>query len=283
MSAFGEFGTPGGHQLAVREWATKGRPRGVVQLVHGLGEHANRYAHVARRLNALGLAVRAHDHYGHGASSGARGDLPDTLRLVDDLGRMVDETRRLFPGLPLVLLGHSLGGLVAASFVARAMRPVDGLVLSSPALDPGMTAAQRALVAMLSRVVPGLRVRNGLDVKYLSHDPLVVQAYQGDPLTHDRIGARLARYLADEGAVVQAAAPLWRVPTLLMFAGDDRLVDPEGSRRFAASASPEVVRAVCFEALYHELFNEPGADAVFDTLQGWLASRIPSSSAPSEG
>jgi len=274
LSTLGEFATPGGHQLALREWAAAGRPHAVVQLVHGLGEHANRYAHVAQRLNALGFTVRGHDHFGHGASSGARGDLPEGLRLVEDLGRMVDETRRLYPGLPLVLLGHSLGGLVAASFVARAMRPVEALVLSSPALDPGLTRLQRGLIAVLSQMAPGLRVGNGLNARYLSHDPLVVQAYQGDPLTHDRIGARLARYLVDEGAVVQAAAPRWRVPTLLLFAGDDRLVNPEGSRRFAAAAT-DAVHAVCYETLYHELFNEREAQPVFAQLEAWLAARFP--------
>jgi len=283
LSALGEFGTPGGHQLAVREWTAPGHPRAIVQLVHGLGEHANRYDALARRFNTLGLTVRAHDHYGHGASSGARGDLPDGLRLVDDLGRMVDETRRLHPGVPLLLLGHSLGGLVAASFVARAVRPVDGLLLSSPALDAGLSRMQRGLIAVLSRLAPGLRLGNGLDARYLSHDPLVVQAYQGDPLTHDRIGARLARYLADEGAVVQAAAPLWRVPTLLVFAGDDRLVNPEGSRRFAAAAAPGVVRAVCFETLYHELFNERDAAPVFAEVEGWLAERWGGAWAPAAG
>ncbi|WP_238136838.1 alpha/beta hydrolase [Variovorax sp. JS1663] len=269
--------TPDGETLALHEWPlAPGRAaRAAVVLVHGIGEHAGRYRHVAARLNDWGFAVRAADHHGHGASTGPRGGLPGVMRLVDDLALVVDDTRRLHTGLPLVLLGHSLGGLVAASFVARAVRPVDALVLSSPGLDPGLSLFQKGLIALLSRVAPTLRVGNGLDDRYLSHDPAVVRAYREDPLCHDRIGARLARFLADEGAVVQAAAPYWQVPTLLVYAGDDRLVKPEGSRRFADAAPATVLSATCFPALYHEIFNELDAQPVFDTLARWLDARFP--------
>jgi alpha-beta hydrolase superfamily lysophospholipase len=271
--------TPDGETLVLHEWRLPcgHAERAVVVLVHGIGEHAGRYRHVAERLNDWGFAARAADHHGHGASSGPRGGLPSVMRLVDDLALVVDDTRRAHPGVPLVLLGHSLGGLVAASFVARAMRNVDALVLSSPGLDPGLGAIQKLLIALLSRLAPDLRVGNGLDDNYLSHDPAVVQAYRDDPLCHDRIGARLARFLADEGAVVQAAAPQWQVPTLLIYAGDDRLVKPAASRAFAAAAPASVLSATCFPALYHEIFNERDAALVFETLRRWLDERFPSS------
>jgi alpha-beta hydrolase superfamily lysophospholipase len=270
--------TPDGETLALHDWPLPSDlpAKAVVVLVHGIGEHAGRYRHIAERLNDWGFAVRAADHYGHGASSGARGGLPSVMRLADDLALVVDDTRRARPGLPLVLLGHSLGGLVSASFVARAVRKVDALVLSSPGLDPGLGAFQKFLIALLSRVAPDLRVGNGLDDNYLSHDPAVVQAYRDDPLCHDRVGARLARFLADEGAVVQAAASQWQVPTLLIYAGDDRLVKPAASRAFAAAAPASVLSAACFPALYHEIFNERDATPVFETLRRWLDERFPS-------
>lgn len=269
---------PDGETLVLNEWPLSCglAERAVVVLVHGIGEHAGRYRHVAERLNDWGFAVRAADHYGHGASSGPRGGLPSVMRLVDDLALVVDDTRRAHPGVPLVLLGHSLGGLVAASFVARAVRKVDALVLSSPGLDPGLGAFQKLMIALLSRVAPDLRVGNGLDDAYLSHDPAVVRAYRDDPLCHDRIGARLARFLADEGAVVQAAAPQWQVPTLLIYAGDDRLVKPAASHAFAAAAPASVLSATCFPALYHEIFNERDTTPVFGTLRRWLDERFPS-------
>lgn len=270
--------TTDGESLVVHTWpaARQAAVKAVVVIVHGLGEHARRYAHVARQLNAWGFDVGALDQHGHGASSGARGGLPTVNRLLEDLALVIDDARRSHPGLPVVLLGHSLGGLVAASFVAREVRAVDALVLSSPALDPGLSGFQKLLVATLSRLAPDLRVGNGLDLKYLSHDPAVAEAYRADPLCHDRIGARLARFLADEGATVQSAAPGWRVPTLLIYAGDDRLVRPAGSRAFAAAAPASVVATTCYTAHFHEIFNERDAQSVFDTLERWLNERFPS-------
>ena len=268
--------TPDGEMLSLRRLPAAGRPRAVLVLVHGLGEHAGRYQALAERLHGWCFAVWAHDHHGHGESSGARGGLPSELRLIDDLALVIDDARRENPGLPLVLLGHSLGGLVAASLVARGVRSVDGLVLSSPGLDPGLNGFQKALLAVLPRIAPGLRVGNGLDNNFLSHDRAVVQAYRDDPLTHDRIGGRLARFLAREGALVQQAAAHWPVPTLLIYAGDDRLVVPAASRAFAAAAAPSgMVEAQCFESLYHEIFNELDAGPVFAALQRWLDKRFP--------
>jgi len=267
-----------GENLAVYDWPlADGRPqRGTVLLVHGLGEHAGRYHAVAHHLNAWGFAVRAYDQYGHGQSDGPRGGLNHDMRLLDDLADMVDATRARTPeGLPLVLLGHSMGGLVAARFVAMHLRPVDALVLSSPALDPGLNAVQKVLLATLPGVAPNLRISNGLDAQYLSHDPAVVAAYQADPLCHDRISARLARFIATGGPATVARAAHWSVPTLLMWAGDDRLVQPAGSAAFAAAAPRGVVESRCFDALWHELFNEQDAAPVFAALRQWLDARFP--------
>ena len=274
------FTASDGENLAVQDWPLpEGEPqRGTVLLVHGLGEHVGRYDAVARRLNAWGFAVRGYDQYGHGESGGPRGGLTSDMRLLDDLGDMVDATRcRMSAGQPLVLLGHSMGGLVAARFVALHLRPVDALVLSSPALDPGLNAVQKLLLATLPRVAPDLRVGNGLDAQYLSHDPAVVAAYLADPLCHDRICARLARFIADGGPATVARAAHWSVPTLLMWAGSDKLVNPTGSRAFAAAAPKAVVQSHCFEPLYHELFNESPelAEPVFELLQRWLVRHCP--------
>ncbi len=266
-----------GQHLAVQDWLPErgAAVRGMVLLVHGLGEHAGRYDAVAQQLNAWGFAVRGYDQYGHGESGGMPGALPADNRLLGDLAEVVDDTRqRMAPDVPLILLGHSLGGLVAARFVSLQMRPVEALVLSSPALDAGMNAFQKLLVAMLPRLLPDLRVGNGLNPVFLSHDPQVVRAYQSDRLVHDRISARLARFIAEAGPATQAAAAGWNVPTLLLYAGDDHLVSPEGSRRFAAAAPDRVLRSRCFEAMYHEIFNEPDAAQVFATLRQWLDLRF---------
>ena len=272
-SSLSTFVASAGDHVVVQDWAVEpGIPlRGTVILVHGLGEHAGRYDYVARHLNAWGFAVRGYDQYGHGESGGVRGGLPTDTHLLDDLADMVDSTRaRMRKDTPLILLGHSMGGVVAARFVALGIRPVDAVVLSSPALDPGLSRWQKVLLRLLARLAPGLRVGNGLKSQYLSHDPDVVAAYRADPLVHDRISARLVRFIADSGEQVIAAAPLWKVPTLLMYAGNDRLVNPAGSRRFAATVPRARIKAICFEAMYHEIFNEQDAAPVYAALQTWL-------------
>ena len=266
-----------GDNLAVQDWplASQQVLRGVVLLVHGLGEHAGRYDRLAVQLNDWGFAVRGYDQYGHGESGGPRGGLPTDSRLLDDLSDIVDSTRsRMGPHTPLILLGHSMGGLVAARFVALGLRPVQALVLSSPALDPGLNAIQKLLLAVLPKIAPNLRIGNGLDASLISHDPAVVAAYQADKLVHDRVSARLARFIADGGPATLAQAASWSVPTLLLYAGADRLVNPAGSRAFAAAAPQTVLSAHCFEALYHEIFNELDAAPVFAELKKWLDARF---------
>jgi alpha-beta hydrolase superfamily lysophospholipase len=265
-----------GDNLAVQDWylPEEVRPRAVVLLVHGLGEHAGRYDPLALLLNRWGFQVRGYDQYGHGRSGGVRGTLPQRHRLIDDLADLVESTRARAPDVPLVLLGHSLGGLVAAGLVARAIVPVDGLVLSSPALAMRLNPVQKLLMAIVPRVAPNLSVSNGVDPNYLSHDANVVQAYRSDPLVHDRISGRLARFLTDEAELVRNCAAGWVVPTLLLYAGKDRMVDPKGSQAFAAAAPPQMVSAHCFDRLYHEVFNEPGSQRVFTPLQQWLDARF---------
>ncbi len=253
---------------------------GTVLIVHGLGEHIGRYARLAAQLNAWGWQVVGFDLRGHGRSDGPRGGLAQGDDLLQDLALMTDATRAAGAG-PLVLLGHSMGGLVAARFVAEGLsaqpaawhRKVDALVLSSPALDPGMNAAQKLLLAVLGPLAPGLAVGNGLKPAWISRDPAVVEAYVADPLVHDRVTPRLARFILDGGTLVRSLAPRWAVPTLLLYAGSDRCVAPSGSEAFAATAPPAVVRAQAFAPLFHEIFNEPEKDAVCATLGAWLAGR----------
>lgn len=271
------FTATDGENIALRDWplAAGAARRGLVVLVHGLGEHAGRYEALATTLNGWGFAVRGYDQYGHGESSGARGSVPSATRLIDDLADILESTRQRYGAdLPLVVLGHSLGGLVAASLLARNRAGVDGLVLSSPAFGAGLSGWQRLLLATLPRVAPNLAVGNGLDPAFLSHDPDVVAAYRADPLVHDRITGRLASFIVEEGPRVQRHASAWEVPTLLLYAGADKLVDPRGSRAFAAAAPRGVVTSHCFEPLFHELFNELESGPVFAALRQWLDARF---------
>jgi alpha-beta hydrolase superfamily lysophospholipase len=274
--------TRDGLRLAVVEWPLAGA-RGTVVIAHGLGEHVGRYAHVAAYLNRQGWTVVGYDQRGHGRSEGERGRLAAADDLLSDLADVLDAVRAE-PGFiaPLVLLGHSMGGTVAARFVAGGLelprppwwRPVDALVLSSPALDTGMTLVQKAMLAALGPLAPNLAVGNGLKPEWIARDPAVVAAYVADPLVHDRIAPRLARFMVDGGAAVRAMAPRWNVPTLLLYAGSDRCVAPAGSAAFAAAAPAGIVTASEFPALFHEIFNEPEQAEVLSVLGAWLDTLI---------
>jgi alpha-beta hydrolase superfamily lysophospholipase len=243
--------------------------RGTVVLSHGLGEHSGRYDHVARFFEECGYAVVRYDHYGHGRSAGGRGALESPRQLLDDLALVLDGVEG---GGERILFGHSMGGAVAARFVAEEIRPVDRLILTSPALGTHIGKRDRLLVNLVHRLLPNLPRRNGLDASKISHDPAVVAAYRGDPLVHDRVTPRLVKFILDSGEIVLAHAAQWRVPTLLLWAGDDHLVRASGSERFASLAPKDVVTARGFPGLYHELLNEaePARSEVFAAIGEWL-------------
>jgi alpha-beta hydrolase superfamily lysophospholipase len=270
--------TDDGLQLHAWHWpaAAGTRARGQVLIVHGLGEHGGRYGHVAAAMNAQGWDVHGWDHRGHGRSGGPRGDTPDAEALLRDTARVIDAVRR--PGARFVLLGHSMGGAVAARFAAESLAPapaawsrqLDGLVLSSPALDAGLSGVQKLLLALAGALAPGVAVSNGLKAAWISRDPAVVRAYESDPLVHDRITARLTRFIVNAGAHAVAAAPRWQTPTLLMWAGADCCVAPRGSEAFASGSPPHIVATRPWPALSHEIFNEPEQAEVLKTLTDWL-------------
>jgi alpha-beta hydrolase superfamily lysophospholipase len=265
-----EDGTP----LTTYRWAAPHQGlRGRVHVIHGLGEHAGRYEGLAQRLRAQGFEVWAHDHRGHGRSDGPRGVLPHTAALIDDAAGVLRQVQAAHDdGLPCVVLGHSMGGLVAAALVARATERVDGLILSSPAMALALSWPQQRLLAFMHRWAPDVTISNGLHPERLSHDPALVAAYVNDPWVHSRVSARLIHGMLDQAPGVFSAAAQWRIPTLLMFAGDDALVDPEGSRRWASAAPASILQAQEFPGLYHEIFNETPelAAPVWARLQDWL-------------
>lgn len=274
--------TRDGLTLALTHWPAPcpATTKGVICLVHGLGEHAGRYQHVARHLNQCGWSVVGYDHRGHGRSPGPRGGLRRDDDLLHDLAAVIDLIRQHHAGQRLGVLGHSMGGITVARFVSALAQPhedvvwrreVDLCMLSSPALDIGLSGLQRALLNSIGRFTPDVAVGNGLDPNWVSNDPAVVKAYLADPLVHDRITGRLTRFMLESGETVLARAPTWTVPTLLLYAGADHCVRPQGSVRFAAAAPAAVVQVQAYEHMAHEIFNEPDRARVLADLQAWLA------------
>lgn len=267
---------PDGQRLLRRRWARPGSGRGVL-LVHGLGEHSGRYRHTAAWFHARGHEVLAYDQRGHGQSPGPRGALRQSEDLLNDLAAVFAEFARGF-AVPPLLLGHSMGGLVALRSVLDGRVAPSALVLTSPALRSRTSRARQRLAGVLARVAPGLPLRIGLDAAGLSHDPVVVAEYRDDPLTHATITPRLADFIFRAGPACIADAHALTVPTLLLVAGADTLVDPGGSRDFAAAARDvDALTTRYFATLRHELLNEaePGRGQVLKQLADWLDQRGP--------
>jgi len=264
-----------GTALFVADWRSEaptpgGEPRGVI-LMHGLGEHCGRYRHVAQFLNDQGYLVRAYDHRGHGRSGGPRGDVPDGDALLRDAQLVIGD---FAAGLskPPILLGHSMGGLIAARYAVEERSSLSGLILSSPALAIGLSGGQKLLLKVLSAIAPGLTLPNGLEQRYLSHDTTVVQAYAKDPLVHAKISARLLNFMLASIEIVHAKASGLKIPTLLVYAGDDHIIDPGGSAALA-KVLPAGAEAKAYPRQYHEIFNELDAPLLFEDVRAWLARR----------
>jgi lysophospholipase len=273
--------TADGLDLFCRSLAPPG-PRGVLVVVHGLGEHGGRYRPTAEWFCGQGFAVFAGDLRGHGLSPDAPGGGRVHVRRFEeyflDVDAFVAVARQAHQDLPLFLLGHSMGGLITIRYVLDNPGRHAGAVISSPALaahpDFRPPLLLRLLVSLLSRLVPRALFESDLEVEALSRDPEVVRAYVDDPLVTHKVSARwYAETLKSMQRAFELAGTL-RTPLLLMQAGADRLVDPGAPARWAAAAPAEYVECEVWEGLYHELFNEPGKDRVRARTVEWLDARL---------
>lgn len=263
-----------GQRLLLRDWPLPQAQRAVL-IVHGLGEHSGRYRRLAAWFNDRGYAVRSYDQRGHGQTPGQRGALRHADDLLRDLTAVYNDYAQAVAGAPL-LLGHSMGGLVAARTVLDGRLAPPAMLLSSPAFRSWEPAWLRRLAATLARVTPNLPLGSGLTLEKTSHDVQAVAAYRRDPLRHGRITPRLADFIFRAGEACIADAPKLATPTLLLAAESDALVDPSGSRDFSRAAAPTgQLTTRFFPPLYHELFNEtePWRGQVLMQLADWLGKQ----------
>jgi lysophospholipase len=277
VEAKGTIATADGLNLAWRGW-TPSQPRGVLTIVHGLAEHSGRYQETAEAFCASGWAVYSADLRAHGLSP----DLPRAGRVhvdrFDDYFQDVDAVNRLartnHPGLPHVLLGHSMGGLISIRYALEKPEGLNGVVISSPALGihPEFKPPWilRLLVGMLSRLAPRLRLPSDMEKEAISRDPDVVRAYLDDPLVSQKVSARWYSELLKAMAKAHETAPSLQIPMLLMQSGADRLVDPDAPRRWSEAAPADRVSLVIWDGLYHEMFNEPEKETVRRRVLDWL-------------
>lgn len=266
-----------GLDLREYEWPAVGKPRAHLLLVHGIAEHAGRYPHVATQLASAGITTHAYDQRGFGGSGGHRAYVDRWSQYHDDLEDRLAEVRSAADGLPVVLYGHSMGGLIALGYtLADPPRPLpDLLVLSAPAIDAAVPGWKRGLAEILGGTVPRFAIANTFPRGGLSSDPTVEAAYLADPLAVHRTTTRLGVSLFREQDRVKAAladgAPL-PVTTYVLHGADDPIVPEAASRSLEGRAN--VTRRV-YPGLHHETHNEPSGATVIDDTIAWIVSRLP--------
>ncbi|MGL3823213.1 lysophospholipase [Sphingopyxis sp. R3-92] len=265
-----------GAKLHVTHWLPAGRPRAIVLLAHGYAEHAGRYDHVAKRLTDAGYALYAIDHWGHGRSDGTPGFVPRFSAFIDGMAELLTLVEVNHADTPRLLLGHSMGGLIATLFLIERQQAFVAAALSGPAILPAAPPSRFTvwISRFLSRFFPRLGVL-ALDASGVSRDPAVVAAYQADPLVYPgKIGARLGKEFMDAMAAAQAGAPTITLPILIQHGEADRLTAPDGSRYLFEHVSSADKTLKIYPGLFHEIYNEPEQDAVLDDLLGWFDAHI---------
>lgn len=266
-----------GAALHVTHWLPDGAPKAVVLLAHGYAEHAGRYGHVARRLTDAGYAVYAVDHWGHGKSDGEGGFVPRFSVFTDGMAELLTLVEVNHGDTPRLLLGHSMGGLIATLFLIQRQDAFVAAALSGPAILPAAPPSRFTvwISRFLSRFLPRLGVLS-LDANGVSRDPAVVAAYLADPLVHTgKIGARLGKEFMDAMAAAQAGAPAITLPILIQHGEADSLTAPAGSRFLFDHVGSKDKRLEIYPGLFHEIYNEPGQEAVLDDLVGWFDAHVP--------
>lgn len=266
----------GGITIVYDVWMPDTPVRAVVVLAHGYGEHARRYDHVAQRFGEAGLAMYALDHRGHGRAGGKRVRVRHIKEFVSDYRTLVLTARKENPGLPIIVLGHSMGGGIAFAYGVAHPAEYDLMVLSGPALaaHKSVSKFKAVLGKTVGSILPDLPIEK-IEAAMVSRDPQVVADYESDPLVYrGKVPAGIGKALLVVGETMERKAPGITAPLLVVHGEDDQLIPVEGSRRLVACIGSTDVELKVYPELYHEVFNEPERDRVLEDVTTWITARL---------
>lgn len=244
--------------------------KAVIILVHGLGEHVQRYIYWADLFKKEGIAFLGVDLPGHGRSDGKRGDIKSYALLGEMLDILIKSCNKTFPGCPVYIYGHSLGGGIVLEYLLRRNPKIKGAIVTSPFLRLAFEPPKIKLfiASVMKHLLPGLIQPSGLNSSHISHDKAVVEKYKTDPLVHGKISVSLFSESVTAANYSLTHASELKVPTLLLHGSDDLILSPEGSREFAGKTG--MVELKIWDGGYHELHNEPFKDEVFKYIINWI-------------
>lgn len=272
----GYFPASDSNHLYTRRWLPDKKPRAVLIISHGLAEHSGRYVNFASYFARRGLVVFSYDFRGHGKSSGHRCRVRRFHDFIEDLTVFIKWVRNDHPNSPIYLVGHSMGGAVTLAYVIDSGDDIAGLILSGTTLILGNTVSPLliSIAGILSITLPTLGITR-ISTKAISRDPAVVLAYEIDPLVyHGKIPARTGAELIKIMNWINQQLHRIMLPVLIMHGTADRLSNPEGSRQlYELIGSPDKT-LLWYPGFYHEIFNEPDHNDLFNDLTDWLDKRI---------
>lgn len=264
-----------GLKFYARGWEPDKKPKAAVALLHGLGEHTGRFAHVGAAFSQAGYALMGLDLRGHGRSGGPRGHTPSADAFMRDIDLLFQHLRERYPGLPLFLYGHSLGAILGLYYTLRRRPNVVGVIASGPALHSSIETqtAKVMLSKVLGSLAPTLSIPSGLDASRLSKDPEVEKRYRGDPLVHDKVTMGFGKTMLDVNRWTLQHAAEFPVPLLLSHGAEDAIAMPSSSREFAAAAGDKAT-LLMWDGLYHEAHNEARQADVLQAYIDWMNARL---------
>lgn len=271
----GTFIGKGGTEIFFQNWCVD-KPRGILVIAHGIGEHSGRYDNIISELKGGNVSIYALDHRGHGRSSGKRGHVDSFMDYVYDLKLFIDLIREENNAIPLILLGHSMGGVIACKYALEYSEDINGLILSSAGVIPAVhvPAIKKKLSGISSKYTPSMPFSTGLDTSCLSHDAAVIDAYENDRLVHDKVTARWFTEFMKAGDECINRSLEIRMPLLVFSGKDDKIVDYRGSEALFNNASSLSKELHVFEGLYHETMNETENKKVLQTVSRWILRTI---------
>lgn len=278
-----EWKNPGKTKIHVQGWWPDEKrhktPRAIILALHGLGEHIGRYEHVAEFFTHHGYGFLGADRAGHGKSGGKRGHIKNYEYVFDDIKQLYNEATRRYPKVPVFLFGHSMGGGIVIDYLLQQKHTgLKGVFASAPMLEPAFKPNAALVFAgkLLRPILPGFVQSNQLDLKHLSKDDLVIEAYKKDPLVHDRISSEMGIGMMTSGInslkkikqVKKLAAPL-----LIVHGEDDQITSNKAAQQFAEAAPNKDVTFKLWPGGYHELHNDPDKLDYLNFLLSWIQER----------
>ncbi len=264
-----------GHQLFATVWKPESEVVAVVTLIHGFGEHCLRYEPYAVLFVEANIAFVAYDLYGHGQSDGKRGTIKSYSSLLDDAELALSQTALLFPGKPVFLYGHSMGGNLALNYLVTRNSMIAGGIISSPwlALFKEPNFLIKGLVSLFQKIIPNTTIDSGLEIKYISSIGAEVEKYRTDPLNHGRISFLLFQEISQNGFWAMNHTAELNLPVLMLHGTNDKITSIKASKT-AAKGNPEKIEFVAWEKGYHELHNDTMRKELAAKVIQWIKEKI---------